>query len=273
MYNKPLPPNYIDFEDSEVARVCAISWGDFDERVITDNGDNTVNIIDSFVRMKNTSETKRVVTNTQLNVDNSGGIYVEGTTKTALGITRKQCEAVTTLGVHASSVNTAPFYGNSLIVTFPELKYFTKVTHLSRACFQNCSNLEHIDLTNIESAEYCFIAGTKIESLVFEEGFIGLIDQYGLYVTPSVLYLDLPSTTTTIGNYNFKNHNSMVIVCRATTPPTRAANNDGGKRLYVPQTSLEDYATAWPYFANNNKLFAIEGSYYETHRELDPNEA
>ncbi len=275
MFNKSIPPTYLTFEDAEVGRLCAEFWGDYDERVITNNGNGTVNIVDSFVSMRNRSETKRVVTNTQNNVDNTGGTYVEGTTKTARGITMKQCRAVTTLGTgdYTDYARMSPFAKNTVITTFPELKYFTNVKHLGRQCFYGCSNLEYIDLTNITSATYLFIYGTKITSLVFEEGFIGFTEQYGLYLSDQVTYLDMPSTTTTIGQWCFRNHNSMVIVCRATTPPRRDNNNDGGKRLYVPQASLEAYATAWPYFANNNKLFAIEGSYYETHRELDPNEA
>lgn len=85
---------YLIFKDIDIWTVCCCNWGDYEEVVITDNGDNTVNIATTPVHMVNTTST-RGTTTTEYNVDNTGGTYTAGTTKVPVGIKRSQCLAVT----------------------------------------------------------------------------------------------------------------------------------------------------------------------------------
>ena len=71
---------YLIFEDNEVWSICCNNYGDYKEVVVTDNGDNTVDIATTPVSMMNTTA-NRGTTVTQHNVDNTGGTYVAGTTK------------------------------------------------------------------------------------------------------------------------------------------------------------------------------------------------
>lgn len=95
-------------------------------------------------------------------------------------------------------------------------------------------------------------------------------------------YIDLPSSFTTWNGFAlWQNKNQKVIVCRATTPPT-VGNTTGGQKsfdgipttckLYVPQASISLYeaAAGWDRFVG--RYMSIEGSWYETHREIDPND-
>lgn len=95
-------------------------------------------------------------------------------------------------------------------------------------------------------------------------------------------YIDLPSSFTTWNEFAlWQNINQKVIVCRATTPPT-IGNTTGNQKsfdgipttckIYVPQASISLYevAAGWDRFAG--RFLPIEGSWYETHREIDPND-
>lgn len=85
---------YLIFKDIDIWTVCCCNWGDYEEVVITDNSDDTVNIATTPVHMENTTST-RGTTTTEYNVDNTGGTYTAGTTKVPVGIKKSQCLAVT----------------------------------------------------------------------------------------------------------------------------------------------------------------------------------
>lgn len=95
-------------------------------------------------------------------------------------------------------------------------------------------------------------------------------------------YIDIPSTFTTWNGFAlWMNTSQKAIVCRATTPPT-VGNTTGRQRsfdgvpatckIYAPQASISLYeaAAGWDRFAG--RYLPIEGSWYETHREIDPND-
>ena len=60
-----------------------------------------------------------------------------------IGITTEDVEKVTNIGTW--------FKGNTLIESFEELNMFKNVTVLQKQCFYNCSNLNKLDLSNIET--------------------------------------------------------------------------------------------------------------------------
>ena len=88
---------YIPFEDANTLAVCCENWGDYKETVITDNGDDTVDITVTVKSMLNTSVNRSKVISTQTAVDNTGGTYTAGTTKEPVGISKRQVKVVTTI--------------------------------------------------------------------------------------------------------------------------------------------------------------------------------
>ena len=159
------PKEYLTFEDVEVWRICCENWGDYNEIVITDNGDNTVDIATTPVHMEDTTST-RGTTITQYNVDNTGGTYTAGTTKEAVGITKEQCEVVTAIGKDNTS-GTTPFTNNSLIVKFNELSYFKNLTIMGRHMFYNCSNLKEFTIPGSVTVlgSYAFSTTPSVETV------------------------------------------------------------------------------------------------------------
>lgn len=86
-----------------------------------------------------------------------------------------------------------------------------------------------------------------------------------------VKYADLPSSVTSIGNSNINNFASgSVLVCRATTPPTLGRGNTAASKIYVPAASVAAYKAASNWSAQAGKIMQIEGTWYETHRSLEP---
>jgi hypothetical protein len=96
-------------------------------------------------------------------------------------------------------------------------------------------------------------------------------------------YIDIPSTFTTWNGFVlWSNTHQKVIVCRASIPPFIDKTTPGGARsfdgipttckIYVPSASISAYeaAAGWDRFAG--RFLPIEGSWYETHREIDPND-
>ena len=217
-----------------------------------------------------------------------------------LGITKTQCEAVTTFGNTNDSIQI--FRNNHLLTKFNEFQYFNKITNLwgnhggGRFCnFLGCNNLAEItfpeSLTDI--GDSCFRYNTMLTEIdfkkvkkiyrdvfrdchlknyVFNEGFENI---EGNYVFSNYAeYIDFPSTTTNITSTNFwsTNQNKLVVVCRATTPPTSGNFNSRIKKFYVPAESIEDYKNHQWWSQVASKTYQIEGTWYETHRSLDPNE-
>ena len=81
--------------------------------------------------------------------------YAQGWAAHADYMTKKEAEAVTSIGT--------AFQSNTSITHFEELQYFTAVTNLSTGAFGDCTSLEIINLDNIKtSGSWCF-RSTKIE--------------------------------------------------------------------------------------------------------------
>lgn len=269
MYNKAVPPTYLAFEDSKIWEYCCVHWGDYNETVITDNGDDTVNIVTTFKSMNNLTVKKSIIVDEQNNVDNSQGTYTAGTTKEPVGITIKQCAAVTSFPAAQSDLANSKLPG---ITSFNEFKYFVNIvygsntwnmfygqslltsvecppvtwTH-SNGCYQwfrSCGALEHLILPKVANyTNYCF-SGCGAEELDFSEN------------------------TQKITNFPRDNNNLKVIICRATTPPelsgAYAGNFPSGlEGIYVPADSVDLYKAA-SYWSNKADLItSIEGSDYE----------
>ena len=99
-------------------------------------------------------------------------------------------------------------------------------------------------------------AATGLRSFALPEG-VTVTSQYMCYNCQKLTSLTLPTTITNIGYRSFDECNALVeIHCKATTPPTleqyafEATVN--GRKIYVPQGSVEAYKTAegWSDFAD-----------------------
>ena len=222
---------------------------------------------------------------------------ISGTVYKPIGITTKQCSLVDDTTFEGNTSQFGRFSHNQFITKFNEFRYFTNITDISGSynggrtagfsncsnlleitlpdsvislgdiCFYNCSSLYELDFKNVITLGRGTIGSTcNISSIVLKEGFTTASSNNN----GTKSFIDFPSTTTNVGS-NTMSVSTAIVVIRATTPPT----NNGWtycKRLYVPQDSVDTYKNTSPWSSIAAKIYPIEGSYYETHRELDPNE-
>ena len=247
-------PEYIPFEDATVHTMCATRWGDYNETVITDNGDNTVDIVVTFKSMLNTTLKKSKVISSETNVDNTGGEYTPGTTKTAVGMTLKQCAAVTGVGTI--------FRNNTTIRKFNEFQYFTSITSLSNNAFASSGIAEITFPTSLRTiggtGNYAsvFQLCTNLTQMILNEGVTSVGDRW-IWGSKNIKLIDFPSTITTMRGYGIQPYDSKQvnfnIICRAVTPPSLGSSGYLTKlvKVYVPDNSVDTYKAAnkWKDFA------------------------
>ena len=189
-------------------------------------------------------------------------------------MSKNECAAVTSLGT--------VFNGNTEIVSFDELQYFTNITILSgttdasgafRGCtnlqsivipesvkklqnftFYNCSMLSHANLENIESiGPSCFYASGITKAII---PCAKTIDNQGFYQCPN-LKVAVMRDIVTIANRGFRESPLETVVINNVTPPTIAANTFIGSScpIYVPDVNVETYKSAsnWIDYASRIK--------------------
>ena len=264
---------YFPFEDAEVWRICCTNWGDYNEVVITDNGNNTVKIVTTFYsKLWETTVKSRLIST--IIADNSGGEYVVGTTKEPIGITINQIQAINGQGKNTSW---APFYQNSLIETFNEFQYFTGLVNMKyNNFFAFCTSLREISLPdNIVISGSNFLRDSGITSLTIPYGTtifnkivqgcrslshielpesISRIENSSFYLCQSLSELTLPGSLTYIGSAVFQSCSLLrTFKMLATTPPEiYASGGSSGTfaglpsdfKIYVPDSALNTYKTA-----------------------------
>lgn len=201
----------------------------------------------------------------------------KGVSSDGVGITMEDAERVTSIGTW--------FKGNTAITSFNELRYFTRVTTLDNYALQNCSNLASIDLSNIVSIGAYSLEGIAVNEMILSEGFTEIKLRGASKIVP-LTKVDLPSTTTAIGDTCFVYcENLVTAIVRATTPPSLVANAfgygigavaqtpiaKGTGVIYVPDASLEAYKTATNWVdmaAYIHPLSEIEGGHVTTFEGL-----
>lgn len=211
-----------------------------------------------------------------------------------LGITKAQCEAVTTFGNDNNAIQ--KFRGNAHITKFNEFELFTGMTVLwgyhntgRNSGFRNCGNLTEItfpdtlitlgqdcfifagvksfDFKNINTIQYCCFGDYGItDSLLFNKPIT--IEGNNIALCIGAKYVDFADTLS--GAFLYPNNG--VVVLRGDTLPTLTNLYRNPKAIYVPAALLETYKTTSPWSSQANKFHSIEGTWYETHRSLDPNE-
>lgn len=222
--------SYIQFEDSEVGRLCAINWGDYNEVVETVTEDSEdVTVATTFVSMNNTTATRgQTVTTTRAKTaEDTVGTK---TTKVAVGITRSQAAAVTSIGtVFTSKTN---------ISYFDEFKYFTGVTSIVENSAARLQNSSLLYITLPES--------------------ITSLGAYAFSRMDNTVRIDLPASVRYLNKSAFTSiKNPTTVIFRNTTPPTFSATPDAyfGRLnpIYVPDDSVDAYkaATGWSSYASH----------------------
>lgn len=214
-------------------------------------------------------------------------LMANGVSSDGIGITMEDAAKVTSIG--------AWFGGNTEIVSFEELQYFTGLTSIGSGYdntqgFQGCESLQYVTLpTSMTEIKGYAFSGTS--SLVEIKGADNVAILGGnAFASSGIQKLKLPSVQTINGS--FKGCTNLLLlecgekltsiaiytfwqmttglttfICRATTPPTLASNNNLNlcSAIYVPDASVEAYKTAtnWSAYADRiHPLSEIEGSPY-----------
>lgn len=163
-------------------------------------------------------------------------------------------EAENTGTLHQNFYQNPMFANNTLLVRFPEFKYFKNIKWSNKE-FSGCINLEYIELPEIEKlGDDFFNTCEKIKSVYVKEGTKVL----GLRVCghcKTLQLIDLPSTIETIyqGLIIGISNKQVNIIIRALTPPRLEQFYTAPKAIYVPDNSVELYKTAtgdWSKYVN-----------------------
>ncbi len=153
------------------------------------------------------------------------------------------------------------FKGNTKIVAFNELKYFTGITYINSYAFAGCTSLWKITIpSNVTEIQSCaFEDCTNLSNINMPESVIS-IDSYAFKNCSRLQSITIPKSVTLIGNWAFADCNQLQsIYCKATQPPT--LENDWVfessiiTTIYVPVESVDIYkaATRWQKFADKIK--------------------
>lgn len=138
------------------------------------------------------------------------------------------------------------FKSNTLITKFNELELFG-VTIFNAAHFDACSSLREIKLPLVLksiSATGRLFGSTKLTQLIIPEGVTYIRADWYFY-SSHVVYLELPSTITTVGRHLMRCEALYTVVCKATTPPvSNEAFVNNANVIYVPDDSVDDYKSA-----------------------------
>ena len=148
------------------------------------------------------------------------------------------------------------FKGNTNIIAFTELRYFTGLTTIANHAFLGCSSLWKIIIpTNITSiGNAAFSSCTNITSITIPDGVISIGIQ--AFYSSGVNSVYIGTGVTLIDDAAFKKcSNLKAIYCRTTMPPAISCHNsfcspetldstfplNEEMKIYVPSTSYAEY--------------------------------
>jgi hypothetical protein len=175
------------------------------------------------------------------------------------------------------------FKGNTSIVSFNEMQYFG-VTSLDSQAFGNCSALKSVTFpASLQSIGGNAFYGSAIESIGPTAGITTLADNI-FWNTPLAGEISLPAITSigknvfrgtqitkidlgpnlaSIGDFAFSGTGAVVVVLRATTPPTIPASNvfDNTATFYVPYSAdhsiLDAYKAATGWSGHSARIYEL----------------
>lgn len=146
-----------------------------------------------------------------------------------------------------TSIGKAAFLG---CIALNRFVLWDTVTSIGASAFTNCDSLVSINipssLTNIPND--CFNNCGALQEIIIPSSVTSI--SYGAFQMCSGLTsINIPSGVTSIGSYAFAYCSILTsITCLATTPPTLghyAFGDTNNCPIYVPQSSLSAYQSAW----------------------------
>lgn len=159
------------------------------------------------------------------------------------GITREEAEAVTTIGEW--------FTGNTAIVSFDELQYFTGLTAVNSDAFKDCSALASINLVNVtEIAAYAFI---RCSSLKVVNAPISVVNKLSFKGCSAIESFDFSRVTSIALGAFVSALSSIDLICPALTSVTGAAFYGSGVKRVLDMGSV----TTFPYSSDNEQTGGV----------------
>ena len=124
-----------------------------------------------------------------------------------------EAAAVTTIGTK--------FKGNTNIIAFTELKYFTGITEIHWKAFSDCTNLWKVEIPqnvtslaaggNDNGSDYGCFSGTAITSIVLPDELV-TVGSYAFYNCKSLKKIELGKNVATIEKYAFRNCTKLASI-------------------------------------------------------------
>ena len=146
------------------------------------------------------------------------------------------------------------FQNKTTIRVFKELHHFTGVTSFVANAFNGCTNLVELTVpgTVKRFVNDCFQNCTNLVSLTIEEGLTACTNTSRMFAYDNKLKcLVFPTTLTSFGNFGFWAYCDVKwpVVFKSTTPVSgkTMTNNKVAGTIYVPDSALSAYQTAWSY--------------------------
>ena len=170
-----------------------------------------------------------------------------GITRVPVGITQRQCAAVSALGINEKTGGY--FYRNTLITAFTELRYFTKITNfnINNNSFDGCKQLTKLRLPDGTTTVGFCLYQTGIMNWNFYPNALTTMAYCGNICIDTMI---VPSGVTSVAKRAWsgdggKKHNIRWIVFESETPPTFAGNpfylDYNQVKLFVPNESVDTY--------------------------------
>ena len=241
-------PDYIDFEDTETARICCTKWGDYVEAVTTetvteDSETVTISTVYTKVCMLNTTVASRTEFKTTNSTREKTEEDVVGTTstttKTPIGITKAQAAAVTNIGTT---------FANSGMRSFAEFRFFTG------------------HQTTLSKTHYGTGTSNGFTKLVLPPQMTGIA--ISSFNQSNVNFLEVGASFSSIGMDCFRYSTIGTFVLHNPTPPSCGGNSIGSvSAIYVPDEAVDTYKAASRWSIHASKIYPIseyEGTLYLT---------
>ncbi len=177
--------------------------------------------------------------------------------------------ASVTIGNGVTSIGFEAFYQCSSLasIIIPE-----GVTEIGFMSFAGCLKLTSITIPNSVTSigNHAFYDCSSLVSITIPEG-VTEIGYSAFYKCSSLASITIPDSVTSIGESAFSSCSSLAeVYCKPTTPPTAVPsynstfnafdNNASGRKIYVPEESVEAYKTAqyWSEYADAIEPYVFE---------------
>lgn len=190
--------------------------------------------LDSFIACEWSSNGRPTVGDWNVSKSNRGKFYIRNQVT-------KEIEELTTLTVNQ---DVTPQQKSGRGASF-------RYSNIKNIIWNTSYNFNNIDFS-----------GCKIDNCIIAEGSTDI--GYEVFNEGAVKRIDMPSTTTSITSKAFRRltNNDMVMICRASVPPSVGSENQTPAVLYVPDANIADYQSAswWSGIADIRGISTLQTS-------------